>query len=115
MIDDVKDLNLCMLATIAGIVMIIVGISMFALSYPELMFGLVILLVLIIGDVLWIRITITNNLGRAHLLGVILFVAGCFAIGLFHSSAVDFLIKSLIAVIILIGTIGAFIVLEEAN
>lgn len=115
MIDDVKDLNLCMLAAIAGIVMIIVAISMFASSYPELMFGLVIFLVLIISDVLWIRITITNKLGRLYLLGLPLFIGACFAIGTFDSSITGFLIKSSIAIIVLIGTVGVFIVLEEAN
>jgi len=115
MIDDVKDLNLCTLVAITGIVMIMVGISVFASSYPELMFGLVIFLVLIISDVLWIRITITNKLGRLHFLGVILFIAACLAMEPYDSSISGFLIKALIAIIICIGTVGVFTVLEEAN
>jgi apolipoprotein N-acyltransferase len=96
-------------------VMLITGTSLFMAFYPTFMCGLAILLVCVLIDVLWINITINNNLGRLHFLGVPVLLIGLLAMGATRGSLIDFFGKTLSFILILLGAFGALSLLRKAD
>jgi len=96
-------------------VMLVAGMSLFMVFYPTFMFGLAILLVCVLIDALWTTITINNNLGRLHFLGVLVVVMGLVPIGLTRGSLIDFLWKTLSFILIFLGALWALSLLKKAD
>jgi hypothetical protein len=104
-----------MVMSVVGITIIIIGVYLFTLLYPALIFGLTILLVAALIDAFWIRIVVNNNLGELHLLGIIVLAIGLIAIDPFGSSWTVAFVKMSFYVSIAFGAFLCFIILRKTN
>ena len=109
------DLSFSVKVAIVGAVMLITGTSLFMALYPTFMYGLAILLVCVLIDVLWLNITINNDLGRLHYLGIPIVVIGILAAGVTRGSSIDVLGKILLFFLIIFGALWALSLLRKAD
>ncbi len=107
-------LNIQGMMSVIGIVTLIVGIYLFISTYPDLIFGLIVLLIVSLVDAFWIKIASNNDLGNLHLLGTPLMVIGLIAIDLSGSWGPIF-IKITLFAIIFWGALLSFTVIEKAD
>lgn len=115
MTDKAENLKIDGAISVLGIIMIMIGTYSFALLFPELITGLTVLLIAILIDVFWIRITENNDFGVSHLLGTILLVIGLLAVDIFSGPWILFIAKFLLFAIVLFGAFFCSIVIKRKN
>lgn len=115
MTDKAKELKINGVISTLGIIMIITGIYLFALLCPELIAGLTVLLITILIDVFWTRMTENNDFGILNLFGAVLLVVGLLAINIFSGSWVVFIAKFFLFALILFGAFFCSVVIKRTN
>jgi hypothetical protein len=110
-----EELNIQMLFAITGIIIITIGTVLFALLFPDNIFGITIMLVAVLIDALWIIVSLNNKLGKLEYLGIIPIIIAYLSFDFYSNFWQDIPAKVLLFFIFGIGVGFIFVLFERAD